>query len=62
MMSSLYALKMSAEVIIAVLQRALLGFFRDFKIKEITSLLFIRIRSHKIGNLPNAAKNNEITH
>lgn len=43
MMPSLYALKMSAAVIIAVLQTALLGFFRDFTIKDITSSLVIRI-------------------
>lgn len=32
---------MSADVIIAVLQTALLGFFRDFTTSEITSSLFM---------------------
>ena len=40
---SLYALRMSADVIIAVLQTALLGFFRDFTTSEITSSLFTNI-------------------
>lgn len=35
---------MSADVMIAVLQTALLGFFRDFTTSEITSPLFIKIR------------------
>jgi hypothetical protein len=34
---------MSADVIIAVLQTALLGFFRDFTTSEITSPLFTNI-------------------
>jgi len=41
-MRSLYALKISADVIIAVLQTALLGFFKDFTMRGITFSLFIK--------------------
>lgn len=42
------ALKMSAEVIMAVLQTALLGFFRAFTTREITCSLFNDIYSRQI--------------
>ena len=37
---------MSADVMIAVLQTALLGFLRDFTTSEITSPLYIKIRDN----------------
>ena len=40
--TSLYALKISADVMIAVLQTALFGFFSDFTTSKITSPLFIQ--------------------
>lgn len=43
MISSLYDLKRSAAVMIAVLQTALLGFFNDFTVKEITSSLVKKV-------------------